>query len=120
MVDVRRYAPGDPMRYINRKASAKHNELYTSLFQQEKEISLDVFFDINYNRKANLEKVIEFWGDMVVYCQKNGIKIHLFYSSGLRFSSQINIHALNIDKHRERVYQFVDILIKLTKKAPKK
>jgi uncharacterized protein (DUF58 family) len=70
---VRKYASGDPFKYINRKQTAKHNELYTSLFQQEKDITLDVFFDVNYNRKGdtNLEKVCEFFADMMVYCKKN-------------------------------------------------
>jgi len=120
ITDVRRYASGDPLKYINRKTSAKHNELYTSLFQQEKEITLDVFFDINYNWRDNLEKVIEFFWDMIVYCQKNGIKVHLFYSTGWLLSSEVDIHAIAVEKHRERAYQFVDTLISTTKKTAKK
>lgn len=110
VTDVRKYSAGDPFKYINRKQTAKHSELYTSLFQQEKDVSLDVFFDVNYNRKAHAENVMEFFADIIVYCQKNGIRIKLFWPP---------THVLSIDKHRERAYESIDTLMHLIKKSPK-
>lgn len=41
--------PGDPQKFVNRKQSAKHNDLYVSLFDEEHDVQVDVFSDINYN-----------------------------------------------------------------------
>lgn|GEM_PF-966876 len=132
--DVRQYAAGDPFKYINRKQTAKHNQLYTSLFQQEKDIGLDVFFDVNYNRRGsystdcrvsrndggaetNLEKVVEFFADMMVYCKKNGVRVHIFYPSyswlpdcAGPWGSNTTIKEIIIDKHRERAYEWIGYL----------
>jgi len=144
VTDVRKYSAGDPFKYINRKQTAKHNELYTSLFQQEKDITLDVFFDVNYNRKgkqtslplrslppyqegqtrdeknqSNYEKVSEFFADMMVYCKKNGIRAHIFYPSYSRFSSNAIIKEIVIDKHREKAYQRIEELQWIVKRMSK-
>lgn len=106
---MRKYAWGDPFKYINRKQTAKHSELYTSLFQQEKDIRLDAFFDVNYNWKGgiNLEKVCEFFADMIVYCKKNWARVRIFYPHYSRWSSQAIIKEIAVDKHRERAYQWL-------------
>ena len=49
MNDVRPYTPGDSAKTINRKTSAKYQELYSTVYHQEKSISIDVLRDINYN-----------------------------------------------------------------------
>jgi uncharacterized protein (DUF58 family) len=49
---MRKYSVGDSASQINRKLSAKYQELYTNVFQQEKSLNLDIFFDINYNRRG--------------------------------------------------------------------
>lgn len=122
--DARVYSPWDPYKYINRKNTAKHNELWTSIFQQEKDITLDVFFDINYNWKSwneikNYEKVMEFWADMIVYCKKNWIRIKVFYTQNSWLDRKSSIHSIDIDKHIERAYHFIDTLYKLVKHTPK-
>jgi len=150
VTDTRKYSAGDPFKYINRKQTAKHSELYTSLFQQEKDITLDVFFDINYNwkwrhsadcldchaalamtghdggGKTNGEKVIEFFADMMVYCKKNGIRVHIFYPSYSRFPdcagpwwSNTTIKEIKIDKHREKAYQRIEQLQKSLRRIAK-
>jgi len=140
VTDVRKYSAGDPFKYINRKQTAKHSELYTSLFQQEKDITLDVFFDVNYNWKGvknvndvkdvkdetNYQKVCEFFADMIVYCKKNGIRVHIFYPSYSRFpdcagpwSSQASIKEIIIDKHREKAYQRIEQLQKSLRRIVK-
>lgn len=122
ITDVRKYSSGDPFRYINRKQTAKHNELYTSLFQQEKDISLDVFFDINYNWKwqTNLEKVNEFFADMMIYCKQNGIRVRIFYPSHEWFFAQTQLKEIVVDKHRERAYQWSEDLHRLVVWTTKK
>lgn len=82
--DFRKYVPWDPLRYINRKLSAKHHELYTQLFQVERDILCDVFLDINYNRRWKkdnnyTEEIIWFLRDFIWYAHKNSISIRFFY-----------------------------------------
>ena len=81
---MRKYSAGDSTSQINRKLSAKYQELYTNIFQQEKSLSLDMFFDINYNRRggniANEEQVLAYAEDIVLYCQKQQINITFFHS----------------------------------------
>ena len=82
--DFRKYIPGDPLRYINRKVSAKHNELYTQLFQVERDIICDVFLDINYNRRGRKnnnysEEIILFLREFIWYAHKNWINIRFFF-----------------------------------------
>lgn len=132
ITDARKYSPGDPYKYINRKNTAKHSELWTSIFQQEKDITLDVFFDVNYNRKSgddikNREKVIEFRTDIIVYCTKNGIRMKIFYVETVRFRLQnlmpewqAKIRCIDVGKHTEKAYQFIDTLNKLVRHTPKR
>jgi len=83
-VDMRKYSSGDSASQINRKLSAKYQELYTNIFQQEKSLSLDMFFDINYNRRggkiANEKQVLAYAEDIVSYCQHEQINIRFFYT----------------------------------------
>lgn len=81
-VDMRKYSAGDSAAQINRKLSAKYQELYTNVFQQEKSLSLDIFLDVNYNRRggeiANVEQVRAYAEDIVTYCQRQQINITFF------------------------------------------
>ena len=80
---MRKYSTGDSASQINRKLSAKYQELYTNIFQQEKSLSLDVFLDINYNRRggkiSNVEQVRAYAEDIISYCQQEQISIRFFY-----------------------------------------
>ncbi len=89
--DFRKYVPWDPLRYINRKVSAKHQELYTQLFQVERDILCDVFLDINYNRrwKKNnnyTQEIIWFLRDFIWYAHKNSINIRFFFPDTQKWS----------------------------------
>lgn len=82
--DFRKYVPWDPLRYINRKVSAKHHELYTQLFQVERDVICDVFLDINYNRRwkknnSYSEEIILFLREFIWYAHKNAINIRFFF-----------------------------------------
>jgi len=77
--EFRKYSPWDSMKSINWKISAKHGQLYTNLFQEEKEINLDVFLDINYNWKTNLALVSDLFEEMISYSQKNWVFLSIYY-----------------------------------------
>lgn len=52
MVDTRPYAQGDEQKSVNRKLSAKYEQLITNLFQRETNGELHIFFDCNTNRNG--------------------------------------------------------------------
>jgi uncharacterized protein (DUF58 family) len=54
---VRDYAPGDPMRRINWKASARVGQLQTKVFETTTSMDLAVFFDVRTVRHP-------FWGEV--------------------------------------------------------
>lgn len=115
VADNRKYVPWDSYRYINWKLTAKHDELFVDLFHQEREIELDVFFDINYNWKwwidmPNWEIISEYFSDMIVYCRKNGISLKVFYPE------RNKINKVHIGKDMTIAYKFIDTIWRLTKK----
>lgn len=82
--DFRKYAPWDPLRYINWKLSAKHHELYTQLFQSERDITCDIFLDINYNWRWKMnnnytDEIIWFLREFLWYAHKNAINLRFFF-----------------------------------------
>lgn len=81
--DVRKYSAGDSSSQINWKRTAKYQELYTNIFQQEKSLILDLFLDINYNRRGgkppNREQVLAYTEDIISYCQHQQIGVRFFW-----------------------------------------
>lgn len=85
MNDVRPYTPGDSAKTINRKTSAKHQELYSTVYHQEKAISIDVLRDINYNwswaveNKLQSERVHEVMTELLQYATRYGGLLNIFF-----------------------------------------
>ncbi len=121
-VDMRKYCAGDSASHINRKLSAKYQELYTNIFQQEKSLSLDMFFDINYNRRgwiiSNEKKVLAYAEDIISYCQHQQINIRFFYPEQKIFSSnrlKEKIVSKNTDDIKNALHEIL-LQVKKTKK----
>lgn len=55
MSDSRRYQPGDQKATINRKQSAKRDQLYVNEYEAERTVTVDFFLDINANRSAGVD-----------------------------------------------------------------
>lgn len=120
--DMRKYSAGDSASQINRKLSAKYQELYTNIFQQEKSLNMDIFMDINYNRRGwtipNIQQVRGYAEDIVSYCQHEKINIRFFYPEQKLFGPAKLVSKItkkNTDEIFESLY---DILskVKRTKK----
>lgn len=116
---MRKYSSGDSASQINWKLSAKYQELYTNIFQQEKSLNLDIFLDINYNRRggkiANVEQIRAYAEDIVSYCKHEHIGIRFFYPEQRWFGSAKLIEKImprNSDEIRKSLY---DILTKVKK-----
>jgi len=82
-VDMRKYSSGDGASQINWKLSAKYQELYTNIFQQEKSLVMDIFLDINYNRRGgkipNREQAFSYTEDIFSYCKQQQIATTIHY-----------------------------------------
>ena len=118
-IDMRKYSVGDSASQINRKLSAKYQELYTNVFQQEKSLNLDMFFDINYNRRggkiANEKQVLAYAEDIVSYCQHEQINIRFFYPEQKLFSSTKLVSIVNKKNTDEIRNHLHEILAKVKK-----
>lgn len=84
VADSRKYVSGDAKKFINRKQSAKHTDLYVSLFAQERDVQVDVLCDINYNRcgsihQPNSDLVFAYLTDFIVFGMSQGIRCTFFY-----------------------------------------
>ena len=113
--DVRKYSPGDNASHINRKLSAKYQELYTNIFQQEKSLSLDIFFDINYNRRggniSNEVQVRAYGEDIITYCQHQQIAMNFFYPQQKFFGTSTLIEK-PMKKNTDEIMDIFHTLLK--------
>ncbi|MFA6255895.1 MAG: DUF58 domain-containing protein [Candidatus Absconditabacterales bacterium] len=121
-VDMRKYSAGDSASQINWKLSAKYQELYTNIFQQEKSLSLDMFFDINYNRRggkiANEEQVRRYAEDIISYCQREQINIRFLSPEQKLFGATKLVEKVtkkNTDEIRDILHEIL-ARVKKTKK----
>lgn len=121
--DMRKYSPGDSASQINRKLSAKYQELYTNIFQQEKSLSLDIFFDINYNRRGgkipNVEQVRVYAEDIIFYCQQQQIDIQFFYPKQ-HFWESTTLENLPMKKNTDEIISTLHEILHKVKKTPKR
>lgn len=119
---MRKYSAGDSASQINRKLSAKYQELYTNIFQQEKSLSLDILMDINYNRRggktSNTEQVRVYAEDIISYCQHQQIGIQFFYPQQRFFGSPRLLDKLmkkNTDEILSTLHEILDTVKKTNK-----
>ncbi|MCX6822723.1 MAG: DUF58 domain-containing protein, partial [candidate division SR1 bacterium] len=118
VTDVRPYTPGDSAKTINWKTTAKHQQLYSNVYQQEKAIAIDIFLDVNYNRngkmqgKRNVDVVREMFSDIILYAKTYGATLTLLYpeTSG-RLWKSTKLRELVVGKNYEKA---IDLMIKLS------
>ena len=119
---MRKYSAGDSASQINRKLSAKYQELYTNIFQQEKSLSLDMFFDINYNRRggkiANEEQVRTYAEDIISYSQHQQINITFFYPEQ-RFFGATKLTNKVMKKDRDEMFESLHAILAKVKNTKK-
>ncbi len=121
-VDMRKYSPGDSASQINRRLSAKYQELYTNIFQQEKSLTLDIFLDINYNRRGwkypNREQALTYSEDIVSYCQHQQIGIRFFRpKTNFRWTAKLEKKIMK--KNNEELFTTLHDILRWVKKTKK-
>ncbi len=121
-VDMRKYSAGDSSSQINRRLSAKYQELYTNIFQQEKSLVLDMFLDINYNRRGgkvpNEQQVIAYAEDIISYCQHEQIAIRFFSPKQKLFGSTQLVEQV-MSKNNQEILDTLHTLVAGVKKTKK-
>lgn len=121
-VDMRKYSAGDSASQINWKLSAKYQELYTNIFQQEKSLNLDIFLDINYNRRGgkitNTEQVRAYAEDIVSYCQREQIGIRFFWPEQ-KFFVTTKLVEKTMPRNSDEIKKFLHDLLAKVKKTKK-
>ncbi len=117
--DIRPYFVWDDAKLINRKMSAKSHETYVDIFSQEKDATLDVFFDVNTNwiggyDVKNGDRIIQYFFDLIVFSLKHGIFVECFF-----FENETMI-VNSIGKNKMKVMTFVSSLKKIIASYKKK
>lgn len=95
--DFRKYEEWDDYKSINWKLTAKHNWLFVNVFRQEKDLNIDIFFDINWNWLwwediVNVDSVTDKFIDIFILAKKYWAKINTFsydFKSKLIIKNQI-------------------------------
>jgi len=121
--DVRPYTPGDSAKTINWKTTAKHQQLYSNVYQQEKAIQIDIFLDVNYNRngkmqgKRNVEVVRDMFSDIILYAKTYGATLAILYpeTSG-RLWKSTKLREVVVGKNYEQAIALMRKLSDITKK----
>lgn len=120
--DMRKYSVWDSSSQINRKLSAKYQELYTNIFQQEKSLTLDLFLDINYNRRGgtypNREQALAYTEDIISYCQHQQIGLRFFWPK-MNFRWMAKLEEKIIKKNTQEVFTTLHDILLWVKKTKK-
>lgn len=125
ITDVRPYTPWDSAKTINWKTSAKHQQLYSNVYQQEKAIAIDIFLDVNYNRngkiqdKRNCETVRDMFSDIILYAKTYGATLTLLYPETTgRLWKATKIREIIVGKDYEKAINIMMQLSAITQKQP--
>jgi len=84
--DIRRYAPGDDVKKIDWKVSARQRKTYVKEFTEEREISMYLVVDVSNSNHfpAKLDLIYQLVGSLALSAHKNGDKVGL-----ILFSSEV-------------------------------
>ena len=82
---VRDYVPGDPMKLIHWKLSARSFSYYTKLYEEQSEPSLDIYLDVNapdYDHETLMDiydAALETSLSLEAYAQENGLETRMLF-----------------------------------------
>jgi len=77
--DFREYQFGDNIKKINWKLSAKYDKEYVSIYKQEKEPVLDIFFDLNKNLQLFNKQLISYFWVLELLFKQLWIKKNIYF-----------------------------------------
>ena len=113
--DIRRYAPGDDVKKIDWKVTAKQRKAYVKEFVEERELSVFLLVDISASNrfKEKLELITELVGSLAFSANKNGDRV-----GALFFSNQIE-RVIPLKKGKKHTLSIIENLLTINPKGDK-
>lgn len=113
--DIRRYAPGDDVKKIDWKVTAKQRKAYVKEFVEERELSVFLLVDISASNrfKEKLDLIIELVGSLAFSANKNGDRV-----GALFFSNQIE-RVIPLKKGKKHTLSIIENLLTINPKGDK-
>lgn len=113
--DIRRYAPGDDVKKIDWKVTAKQRRAYVKEFVEERELSVFLLVDISASNrfKEKLDLITELVGSLAFSANKNGDRV-----GALFFSNQIE-RVIPLKKGKTHILSIIENLLTISPKGDK-
>lgn len=113
--DIRRYAPGDDVKKIDWKVTAKQRKAYVKEFVEERELSVFLLVDISASNrfKEKLELITELVGSLAFSANKNGDRV-----GALFFSNQIE-RVIPLKKGKKHTLSIIENLLTINPRGDK-
>lgn len=111
--DIRRYAPGDDVKKIDWKVTAKQRKAYVKEFVEERELSVFLLVDISASNrfKEKLDLITELVGSLAFSGNKNGDRV-----GALFFSNQIE-RVIPLKKGKKHTLSIIENLLTINPKG---
>ncbi|MFA4646725.1 DUF58 domain-containing protein [Pyrococcus kukulkanii] len=100
---VREYYPGDPMKYINWKATAKSGRIMVNEYESERKVDVVVIVDATYKATKIFDHMMRVAASILLDALENGM------SFGLLISEAVPIWV-NVDYGKRHFFRCVDVL----------
>ena len=113
--DIMRYAPGDDVKKIDWKVTAKQRKAYVKEFVEERELSVFLLVDISASNrfKEKLDLITELVGSLAFSANKNGDRV-----GALFFSNQIE-RVIPLKKGKKHTLSIIENLLTINPKGDK-
>ncbi|MFA4701324.1 DUF58 domain-containing protein [Pyrococcus kukulkanii] len=100
---VREYHPGDPMKYINWKATAKSGKIMVNEYESERKVDVVVIVDATYKATRIFDHMMRAAASILLDALENGM------SFGLLISEAVPIWV-NVDYGKRHFFRCIDVL----------
>lgn len=113
--DIRRYAPGDDVKKIDWKVTAKQRKAYVKEFVEERELSVFLLVDISASNrfKEKLDLITELVGSLAFSANKNGDRV-----GALFFSDRVE-KLIPLKKGRKHTLSVIENILTIEPKGNK-
>lgn len=113
--DIRRYAPGDDVKKIDWKVTAKQRKAYVKEFVEERELSVFLLVDISASNRfrEKLDLITELVGSLAFSANKNDDRVGAVF-----FSNQIE-KVIPLKKGKKHTLSIIENLLTIKPKGDK-
>lgn len=113
--DIREYYPGDDVRHIDWKVTARHNHTYVKQFSEERELNIFLMIDVSASNGFGYkrERIAEIGATLAFSANRNNDKV-----GALLFTDQVE-KMIPSRKGRKHVLSIIDTLLSYEPKGKK-